>query len=220
MRNQLLHITGFPLALGLAALCLPAAAADREHKAHEHGKGTLNIAIDEGEIELELIAPGADIVGFEHQPSTEEHHAAIDAAVEKLEQGLALFVFPTGAGCLLEEVEIESELVEHDDDHPGHGHGKDEHAHGEHKDDHAEHKDGHAHDGHGHGEHAEGEHDEEHAEFHVHYHFECENTAAVTEIALTYFEQFPNAEVLDVQAITASGQRAMRLTAEASALVF
>lgn len=78
------------LSLSLAA---PALADDghRELGAHVHGHGTLNIAVETTRVELELEAPGMDIVGFEHEAKTAEHKAAIEAAKAKLKDPLSFF---------------------------------------------------------------------------------------------------------------------------------
>ena len=54
-------------------MCLPftmSAVAEEKHRqlgAHEHGHGNFNIAIEGKSVSMELEAPGADIVGFEHK---------------------------------------------------------------------------------------------------------------------------------------------------------
>lgn len=168
-------------------LTLPVKAED----AHVHGVGKLNLAIDGGIVEMELTAPAADIVGFEHKPKDDADHAALDAAVAALGKASDLFVLPEDGGCKLTEVEIESGLI--DDEHDDHAHGDkhdDDHAHGnKHEDDHA------------HGDHAE-DHDEEHADFEAHYVLTCSDPGALTHMDVRYFEVFPAAQELDVQAIT------------------
>ena len=200
-RTRLVQGLGLGLLAGLlAAPVAPlVSAAEREHGAHEHGVGQLNVAIEGDEVEIELIAPGADIVGFEHEAETEADKAAVAEAAALLADGPAIFVFPDGAACALEEAEVESALLEG------------EHAH----EDHADEK--HAHEEHAHEEHA-GEEGESHSEFHAHYHFECGNPGALDHIEVRYFEHFPNAEELDVQTITDDGQGAQELTAEAARL--
>lgn len=220
----------FATALGLG-LTLTAGQALAEEKAHEHGHASLNVAVEEGGVEMELTAPGADIVGFEHQPGSDADRAAITKAVAALQKGL--FTFAAGAGCELEATGIYSALLpggepvhsgehHHDDDHKDDH--KDEHAHGEKDDDHAhgekdhDHKDDHAH-GEKHDDHAHGD-EEEHAEFRVHFHYECKDTAALTGFETSYFSAFPNAKELDVAAITGNGQLAAELTADNASIDF
>ena len=113
----------------LLATGLFATAAQAQHAAHQHGVGQLNVAVEGGVLEIELVAPANDIVGFEHAPSTDAHREAVGAAVAALKDGVALFGPPPGAGCALHEAEVRSALIEngHGDDH---GHDKD-HGDGE-----------------------------------------------------------------------------------------
>src|SRR6185369_1509759 len=55
-----------------SAVASPAFAAEehRELGVHEHGRGTLNIAIEGNKVTMELEAAGVDIVGFEHAAKT------------------------------------------------------------------------------------------------------------------------------------------------------
>ena len=86
-----------------AITTVPALAGDerRQLGAHEHGHGRLNIAVEGGSVAMELIAPAADIVGFEHEPKTDEQRTAIEQAKGTLADPLALFVLPPSAGCRL-----------------------------------------------------------------------------------------------------------------------
>lgn len=181
----------------LTILVLSAAttAAAQEHGPHEHGVGKLNVAVEGNVVEIELEVPGADIVGFEHAPSSDDEHAAVDAAAAKLADGVALFRLSPGAGCTLAEAEIESGLMEDHDDH-----GKDHDA---------DHK-----------EHAEGEEHEGHAEFHVHYHFDCTDPAALTLLETDYFATFPAARELETAILTDAGQAAGEMTPDTPRLAF
>ena len=206
-----MHRLAFHLGLGIIIAAAPATAAQ---KAHEHGHAALNIAIEDDGIEMELISPGADIVGFEHAPDTDADRAAVQDAIAKFQKGL--FTLPEAAGCELEAVGIYSSLLpdgkpihsgdhHHDEDHKddhGHGDKDDDHKHDDHKDDHAGHD------------------DEEHAEFRVHFHYECNDTAALTGLSTSYFAEFPNAQELDAAALTANGQVAAELTAGDASLKF
>lgn len=106
----------------------PAMAAN---KAHEHGVGRMNVAVEAQNVEIEIEAPGADIVGFEHAAKTPAQKKAIEAAEAKLKGGDRLFAFPAGAECRMTEVEVESPRLESDKDH------KHSHKH-DHEDEHSE----------------------------------------------------------------------------------
>ena len=80
------------LVAALSLLSQPCSAEEhRQLGAHVHGHGRLNIAIEGKKISLELEVPGADIVGFEHEPSTPDQKAAIAEGRAKLADALALF---------------------------------------------------------------------------------------------------------------------------------
>lgn len=113
-----------------------AQAADREFGAHEHGVGRLNVAIEGRTVEMELMSPGADIVGFEHEAETAADKAAVERAVSVLQRGENLFVFPSEADCGLAESEVETETDDHEDDK--------EHEHAEKETDDGEHGEFHA----------------------------------------------------------------------------
>ena len=56
-------------ALVAISLLMTSARAEEDHRElgpHVHGHGTLNIAIEDKRVSMELEVPGMDIVGFEH----------------------------------------------------------------------------------------------------------------------------------------------------------
>ena len=126
-------------------------AQKREHDAHEHGHGALNIVIADSEMLVEMEVPGVHVAGFEHVPKTDAERAAVDAVVKRMRDGGRWFVASTGAGCELEHAEVAMSYDEHHDDHDKHAK-HDDHDHGKHK----------KHDDHDHGsEDHEEEHDHE-----------------------------------------------------------
>lgn len=192
------------LAVSLAALAaavsVHAAVAEEAHRelgAHVHGHGTLNIAIENDTVAMELEAPGMDLVGFEHAAETDAQKAAVAEAKAKLEEPLALFKLPASAGCSLAsaEVELETGAGDHDD----HEHEK-EHAH--HDDDHHDDK-AEAHDDHN----DHDDHDEaRHSAFHVDYKLTCTEPASLTAITFDYFKTFAGAKELTVNVVTDKAQ--------------
>lgn len=102
----------------------PAYAEDsRQLDAHEHGVGTLNIAIEGTTIVMALEAPGADIVGFEYAAKSDADLAAIDSAIATLGAPLDLFVMPDAAGCSVGEAKAELESEDDHEDHDDDDHG-------------------------------------------------------------------------------------------------
>jgi hypothetical protein len=156
----------------------------RQLDAHEHGHGTLNIAIEGKQILMELRAPGTDIVGFEHAAKSDKDKVRVEAAEKSLSDPLALFSLPGAAGCSVKSAEVEGALAgsHHEEKH---GHNDDKHTN--------------------HGE------KEAHSEFHVEYVLTCSNISAITWIEFPYFERFPRAEVLKVNMITGKSQKAFEV---------
>ena len=181
-----------PITLLAILLGTTAAAEDmRQMDAHEHGVGQLNIAVAGNVVEMEFEAPGADIVGFEYEATSETDLAAIEAAIETLEAPLALFTPSSDAECTVSEAHAALAGEEEHDDHDAH----DDHDH-----------DAHDHDGHD--DHAD---HEGHTEFHAHYALTCENTAALSGFEFPYFATFENAVELEVQIVSQSGAQAFEV---------
>ena len=165
----------------IAVLCWlllqPAAAQERrELGAHQHGHGTLNIAIEGTRVSMELEVPGNDIVGFEHAAKTKAQRAAVEKAKTQLGAPLSLFRFPTAAGCAVKQADVKIEG------------GAEKVA--------AKPKAGSKH----------ADHDHAHSEFHVEYALDCSAIASLTSIEFPYFDAFKGAEELEVSIITPKGQ--------------
>lgn len=200
MRRQLVCMA---TALAVVIASVHGAAAGSAHRqlgAHEHGSGTLNVAVEGDRVSLELAAPGADIVGFEHAPQTDQQKAEHSKAGEKLKAGLTLFRLTPQAGC---------ELVEYEIDHVSEAHVADIES--------ATAASDHAHD---HDEHEDAGHDHDHAEFLVSYSIRCETPAELRGIAFDYFNEFKNAQRLQVNVVTAKGQSAFTATRDAPMVSF
>ena len=175
----------------------------RQLDAHEHGVGTLNIAIEGTTIAMAFEAPGADIVGFEYAAESDADLSAIDAAVATLGAPLDLFVMPDAAGCTVVEAHAELESEDAHDEHA-------DEAHEDHADE--------GHDDPGDEDHADDAEEAGHAEFHAEYALNCESPDALTVITFAYFEAFPNAQEVEVQIITASGAQAFEVERDAPVL--
>jgi hypothetical protein len=162
----------------------------RQHGTHVHGIGQLNLALDGNELYIELDSPAANIVGFEHAPSSDADHEAIDKAVAALSDGEGLFRLTPAAGCQLGDAQIESALI--DDD------GHDEHKHEEH----------------GHDDH------ETHADIRATYQFACDNPGALDGVVVEIFETFPGTERLQMQFVIGDRQGATELTPSNHSVTF
>ena len=209
---------------------LASAQTERELGSHEHGSAFLNIAVDDGQVFLELETPWDNLVGFEHAPSTDEQHELVDNAIALLNQPEQLFSFD-GGGCVADDATVESGMASGDDDHHDeHAHGDDhdkdddhhdEDGHGDdhdkhddhhdedgHGDDHDKHDDHHDKDAHGHDDHAD---EGTHAEVLATYTFNCSEVNQLSAINVTLLNLWSGFEDLDVQLIGPGGQAAVEL---------
>jgi hypothetical protein len=157
--------------------------------AHEHGIAILNTVLEGKELVIEFISPAANIVGFEHEPATEQDGEAINNARTMLMDGVSLFRFPVEAECVLEHAEVETDLEHngHEENGEGHSHDSGEHHHDNH-------------DGDGHGD------------FRVEYHFHVGNPTALTSLEVLFMQLFPAIERMKVQVASQSAQTAVELT--------
>ncbi len=192
------------LALPFALLPLAVAHAHEDHDhehgslgAHEHGVGRLNAVLDGQALELELDSPAMNLVGFEHLATTAADKAKVAAVRKQLENPVALFNLPKGAGCVVSSQELNSPLF---GDKPEADHDED---------------DDHDHDAKG------GEHHHDHSEIHAHYQFTCATPTALSNLDLTQvFKTFPATQKIQVQLIGPSGQQGVEATATAATLKF
>jgi Protein of unknown function (DUF2796) len=95
------RIVSAALAVACAFAMSHSAAAEEQRAAgaHEHGKGTLTIAVDGKTVSLELEVPGDDIVGFERAPASDDEKAAVAAAERTLANLPSVLDLGTAAGC-------------------------------------------------------------------------------------------------------------------------
>ena len=190
----------------------------RSHEAHVHGKVEVNIAQDGQELLVEVTAPGADVVGFEHAPETAEQKKVFEQAIAQLNKPEELFGF-NNASCTLKFKSVTNTLEDDHDDHEGHeGHDHAEGEHDDHKDhDHAEHDhddhEGHeGHEGHDHAEHGHDDHEGHdhseggHGEFTVEYHYQCSDIAKLDTVSTQWFSKFSNTKSMTVNLLTDSAQ--------------
>ncbi|MDX1303499.1 zinc uptake protein ZrgA [Photobacterium sp.] len=183
-------------ALVVSSLLSTVTTADeyhRQHNAHQHGIVEFNIAQDGQDLLLEITAPGADVVGFEHSPASDEQRQAVERAVDVLKQATDLFAFTASARCQQTEVLVIETLTAHDS-HAGHDH--EEHNHDNHH------------------EHAT------HGGFSAQYTFQCADIKQLENLQVSWFKYFPSTEKIAIQAITETSQKAEQLTPTSTLFTF
>ena len=168
-----------------AALAAAPAIAEEQHRElgpHVHGHGTLNIAIENKRVSMELEVPGMDIVGFEHSAESKEQKTAVKKAEALLAKPLSLFKPPKSAACHVAEAKVSIDA---------------KHEVGE------EHQD--AQSTEESGEHASEEHGG-HNEFHASYALDCDKPDKLTSLEFDYFRSFSGAHDLTVNVVTDKAQ--------------
>ena len=98
-------LAAVPAAL-LLAFAAPAAEEFTQHAAHEHGKATLDVALDDGRLEIRLATPAINVLGFERAPRTDAEKQAVAAATALLARHRELFSFPVAARCSANPAEV------------------------------------------------------------------------------------------------------------------
>ena len=193
----------------LALACLPLYAHSANTlDAHVHGESQLQLALENNTLQIQLRAPGADVVGFEYAPTSDADKQAVAQALALLEQPANVMLLPAAAECRL--VEAHSHLSG-DDEHDEHHH--DEHHQDDHQYDHQyDHHDEHHDEHHGHDEDHQDEHHEvhtdehetgaEHSEFHADYEFNCAQAQRLTGIDFVFFANFANAGKIRITYLT------------------
>ena len=184
--------------------CAAIAASDgehREHAAHEHGHGTLDIVLEGEELLIELRIPAVNVVGFEHAPGDDSEREAVREALVPFGDAASVIGLPAKAECEVEEVEARIHGMAHEDEHEddgrheGEGHEDDEHGDDEHGDD----------------EHGSDSGTEAHSELLATYRFHCHEPERLDRIDVRAFEHLRDAEEIDVRVVTPAAQRAMEL---------
>lgn len=90
---------------------------------------TLNIALEEQQLALELHSPAINIVGFEYQPGSDADKQTVLNAERTLKNEQLLFKLTTAAQCVLSAVSINNDLAEHNDAHHSSAEHEDQHQH-------------------------------------------------------------------------------------------
>ncbi len=187
----------------MACLFATGAKADteREYGTHEHGAGQLNVALDGKTLDIEVIAPAFDIVGFGHKAESEADKATLAKATKTLQDTSAMFSIPKTADCQAKPVTVKQVWEQEDDD--------DLSASGKKAEGHEDHKKGH------HEEEHEG-----HSEFKITYQYTCAAPGKVTGLETHYFTLFQNAKTLKTSILSTKGQKGSVLDSKNTKILF
>jgi hypothetical protein len=178
-----------------AAVC---AETKRQHGAHVHGVGELNVALDGTTLSLELLSPAANIVGFEQAPSTDQERQALASAITRLQNLAPLFSVDAAAGCTERKAAVTGTHVAAAEGAKDDGHDHD-HDH-DHEHDHDHHA------------------GESHSDLNLAAEWTCTKPSALTTLTVNLFDVFPLTESLKAAFIGDAGQSAATLTKTARTL--
>jgi len=197
-------------------LCWPTAViwaefSNQSHHfgAHVHGEAELFVAYEDHHLEIQIISPAANILGFEHRPSTDQQWQMVENAKAVLEAPAQIFTFD-GTKCTVSSTQVDMPFTDnHDHDQKQHN----EQAHTDH------HQDENEVDlkEHGPADHADHADHENHTEVVATYGFHCQDQT-LKAINLGLFEPFPNIESIDAQWTTQTSQSSKELDSTQSSI--
>ena len=186
----------------VAGVALAASKGEvRQHDAHEHGHGTVDIVVEGEELVVEIRIPAVNVVGFEHAPRDDAEREKVRTALVPFRDASSVIGLPPDAECEIEETEAVLFSMDRDEHHDGEEHAKEAEPH----EDHAKEEDD------DHPEQAADAGGEAHSELHASYHFHCHAPERLARIEVLAFEHLHDAEELEVRIVTPAMQTATEL---------
>jgi len=173
--------------LFLFVLCSASALVSlaHAHKAHEHGRANMNIAVDGAQVTILLESPLQSLLSFGHAPATPEQRTQVREMAIRMHQE-ELFRLTPAAECRLERVALAAEVLGADLLDPNIPFSPDE----------------------GIVQSSEATCDDLDAEFL----FVCGKPENLNSVDVLLFSAWPKIERIRVQAVTPKGQRSANLT--------
>jgi hypothetical protein len=106
------------LSIASALVSAPAIAADNP-ASHQHGHAEMQLAFSDNQVEILLMSPAGNMLGFEHHPRTPEQHQTANNITNWLKE--TPLVNTQESTCTLQEGTVQHELAD-DRDHDAHSH--------------------------------------------------------------------------------------------------
>jgi len=161
----------------------------RRQKAHVHGIAELLVVLEGEQLDIELLSPAMNLLGFEHQASTPEQQALVQNAKNTLADTNNLFTFGS-AQCQLIDLDVDVSRMRDESVH------HDEESHDEEYE--TNHHDRHEEPGHN--------------DIEARYRYRCERPNTLDSLTTSIATAFPGIESLQVQWIANGRQGAATLT--------
>ena len=193
------------------------AAAITQLDKHVHGESELTIAFENQRLEIELLSPAMNIVGFEHKAKTDDEIAAVNKAMALLRHHDEMFTLSNGDCELINysvDVSSVSVLIGVESNHTTTNNAATNNAESKHKDNaHSQHlKTQHLQNQHlqnQHHEHLPNTNNEQinnHSEVIAHYGYHCEKTSIPPNITVKIFNVFTGVNHITAMWITETQQ--------------
>ena len=183
-------------------------AVMEQHGKHEHGVASLSLAVDNKGLEISLDSPAANLVGFEHKPSTDEQSQQVAKVKAQLENPTSLFDIPAAAECSLTKTELQAELMQ--------AGSASETAKSEHK---ATDKHEHEHEHKAADKHEPAHEEHAHSDIEVAWQFTCAKPAELGSLSTKLFAAFPAIKKLNVEWLNGDKASAVSLEQDAAVLL-
>ena len=193
MKTQRLKLITLTIAFFMVAQHIYADSLE----AHMHGLSELTIAMENQTLEIQLISPAINLIGFEHKARTKEEIAAVSDVLDQLRDHKTLFAF-SGANCSHVETSIDVASLIDSDNHKNSTKHDDEHD-----DDHEEHAENNS-----------------HSNIIANYQLFCENKPSLASITVDLFDAFPTTHKIQVMWVVQTRQGAVTLTANKRKIEF
>ena len=190
MLSEKLLASSIASALLTLAVSAHAIAADNPG-AHQHGHAEMQLAFSADQVEILLLSPAGNILGFEHRPRTPEQHQMIESVTSWL--GETPLINTPESTCTVKATSVQHEVAG-GHDHDDHGSDHDEHDHHKHDND----------------------DENQHADITVTQTLNCPGLNKASSVTTPLTTHFPGIEDLDIAWAGPDGQGAARLEHEES----
>jgi Protein of unknown function (DUF2796) len=116
MRSHVLLILACIALASISPARLAGAEEFVQRGVNEHGRVTINVALDKKQLVIELESPAVNVIGFEHEPRTGAERAVVREVSSWFKSGRALFGLPSPARCSFRQADLSTPQWEQDGD--------------------------------------------------------------------------------------------------------
>jgi hypothetical protein len=114
------------LAIGLCWCALATTSTASEQQPHQHGHAQLQMAVESNNVDLILTSPAYNLLGFEHEPRTEQQKKTLENARRWLTT--QALITPAGSNCAVESASMDFTVKAAEQDHHDHDETLNKHA--------------------------------------------------------------------------------------------